>query len=114
MNPNIATNLEQAGLAHHHAGWVCLKRILLLAAIIVAFVEFLGLPHLRVSYDYRGPADNPSIIAARYWSVTGTREVHYLEMGDRMPLVALFHLDRSVFSYGLDAVSWSWSYVTEG
>ena len=113
MTPDTATNMEQAGLMHRRTGWMRLKRFLLLVAIIAVFIEFMGLPHLRVSYDYRGPADDPTIIAARYWSVTGTREVHYLEIGDRMPLVALFHLDRSVLAYGRDAVSWSWSFVTK-
>lgn len=63
------------------------------AIAILAAVEVFGMPHIRWSYRYTGSAEHPDIISARYWSLTGAVDVHRVEMGERMPFIALLPLD---------------------
>lgn len=89
--------------------WVKLRRWLLVLVLAAAAVEWFGVPHLRGSYRYRGPASDPTILDATYWSVTGQRHVSYAQMGDTMPVVAFLPLETSLVDRGRGALSAAWA-----
>jgi len=88
---------------------VPIAKLASIALVVLIAVEVFGLPHLRVSYQYTGPSSDPSILRARYWSVTGPRDANYSEMGDSMTVIALFPVEPSLRTRGLDAMRRLWS-----
>ena len=90
-----------------------LWHVLVGTAVVLIATEIWGLPHLRTTYEYRGPAKNPTIISATYWSVTGPRRVHYSEIGDNMPVVAMLPLEKSLLIYAKEALASILSYAAD-
>lgn len=87
-----------------------IRRKLVLLAMLLAFVEFVGTPHLRVSYAQPGRRGVISI--AEYWGVTGARTLRAGGVASTCPLIVLLPLDRSLVSYagdGIDSLLANWN-----
>ena len=79
-----------------------LRRAVILLALLLAFVQFVGTPHLRMSYiepDHRGV-----IMEAGYWGVTGPCTLRAGDVSTTCPLIVLLPLDRSLVSYAGQAI----------
>ena len=86
------------------ARWLAARRFLVLLAIVLAFVELQGLPHLRLSYTRQGER----MLTGTYWSLTGVRQLRAGEVAPSCPLVAIVPLDQSLWAYaeeGLEALA---------
>ena len=83
-------------LPRYRPGLARLRNLLIVAVLLVVSVEFLGVPHLRFTYEYRGPASAPTILRARYWSVTGTKDATAGQYGNGCPLIAFIPAERSI------------------
>lgn len=93
--------------SERRAGWRRFRRCLILALFIAAFLEFGGLPHLRIHTRY-SPAYGRS---SEYWSVTGRRQVSSEQLGDGNPLIVLLPLETSLTERGKAAVASGWRYL---
>ncbi len=78
--------------------WRAVRRWSLLLGSLLLFVEWHGVPYLRTQWE---GADRQRMSTARYWSVTGGRVER---VNGIAPLIALFPLERSVVSYGKEAL----------
>lgn len=95
--PESPSSLELIGWPRRRLSlWVLLNRLIVLG-LVLAFINHFGLPHLRTHYSYRGTWDNPIIVEARYWSVSGSRELGAGDLGDQMPLIVLIPLERPLW-----------------
>jgi len=105
---------DPLGVSGSRPGLARSRNLLVIAVVLALFVEIAGLPHLRVSYEYRGRASDPTIISAQYLSITGMRRVGFTEMpSGSMPLVALLPLERSLIDYGRNVSATVWSYARD-
>ena len=82
------------------ARWLAVRRWLVLVAILVAFVEFQGVPHLRMTYVEEGGR----VRSGEYWSLMGPRTVVAGDVAPTCPVIALVPLERSLWSYAKEAV----------
>lgn len=87
------------------ARWLAARRWLVLIAILVAFLELQGVPHLRLSYEEQGGR----VVSGTYCSVTGLRRIAAGDVAPTCPLIAVVPLERSLFSYAVDG----WNRITE-
>lgn len=64
-----------------------------MAIVIVGLIASAwGVPALRVTYRYRGPRDDMTILSATYYGPLGRREAVAGEMGEGCPLIAFIPL----------------------
>ncbi len=106
-------DLGSIGVPQRRPGAIKLRKFLVVAVLIGLFVEFLGLPHLRMQYNFTGSYEDPIIHDATYWSITGSRYVTRLDMDlTGFPVVALFKLDESLMTYTSRAVTTIWDQIS--
>jgi hypothetical protein len=79
------------------------RRWIIMAGIVVAFLEFKGMPHVRLTDPARGYRAD----AIQYWSVTGTSRYR----GPHSPLIVLIPMERPVFDVATDTARALWREV---
>lgn len=83
--------------------WRRVRRWIVMASIVVAFLEFMGLPHLRLSVPGSHSRGMPP-----YWSVTGMRHVSV----PHEPLIVLLPLERPLLESVSEAAAGAWAKLT--
>ncbi len=89
--------------------WRAFRRGLLVCVLLALFVEFRGVPHLRLSDPGRLHAQD----GVDYWGVTGLRQVNSGRLRSAAPLIALLPLERSLVSYASEAASSLFGTITQ-
>lgn len=94
--------------------WIRLARRWLIIVLLVAgFVEFCGLPYLRVTYRYNGSSESPIYIDGTYWSFVGKRHVMAGEHAEGLPLLLMIPMDQSLFTHATEALTGLWEYTNQ-
>ena len=91
--------------AHRRMRWRGLRRSVLIVLLVLSFVEFAGLPHVRMTYAHRSGGD---LVQARYLGPTGWRDAGTAQRKRGCPLFVLIPLDRSLKDRAIDL----WGRVT--
>ena len=88
-----------------------LRNLTTVAIMVLIFVQLFGVPHLRMQYRSRGSHDN--IVAANYWSITGTQAGTMREGEQGFPIVALIPLDKPLWSLAGERIAALWAHEKE-
>lgn len=85
-----------------------LRRTLLLLTAALLFIEFAGVPHMRVTYTYTGRSSASRMLAAQYWGPFGGKPAQAGQYGEGCPLIVLIPLEKSLVSYAREAAIAAW------
>ena len=88
--------MEYGSVLRRRQRWSGFRRRLLILVAALAFVEFKGMPHIRVGASARFRSGNAG--NARYWSPLGWRDEHFLRW-EMPPFFKIFPLRRSMRSH---------------
>ncbi len=72
----------------------------LFVAMLVCVIEFIGVPHVRVTYIERGGR----ILSGQYWSITGSKSLSAGDVSPECPLIAMIPLEESLVSMAATAL----------